>query len=181
MNIIPTEISDVLIIEPRVFEDQRGFFLESYNNKAFQEKTGLDVQFVQDNHSRSAQNVLRGLHYQNQQPQGKLVRVVAGEIFDVVVDLRKSSPTFGQWVGSLLSAENKQQLWVPVGFAHGFCVVSDYAEVQYKTTDYYAPQHERCVIWNDPDLAIAWPIEKAPIVSAKDQAGTPFKEAEVFP
>ncbi len=181
MNIIPTEISDVLIIEPRVFEDQRGFFFESYNKKAFQEKTGLDVQFVQDNHSRSAQNVLRGLHYQIQQPQGKLVRVVAGEIFDVVVDLRKSSPTFGQWVGSLLSAKNKQQLWVPVGFAHGFCVVSDFAEVQYKTTDYYAPQHERCVIWNDPDLAIAWPLEETPIVSAKDQAGTPFKEAEVFP
>lgn len=181
MNIIPTKISDVLIIEPRVFEDQRGFFYESHNEKAFQEKTGVDVRFVQDNHSRSTQNVLRGLHYQIQQPQGKLVRVVAGAIFDVVVDLRKSSPTFGQWFGSLISAENKQQLWVPVGFAHGFCVLSDYAEVLYKTTDYYAPQHERCVIWNDPDLAIAWPLEEAPIVSAKDQAGTPFKEAEVFP
>jgi dTDP-4-dehydrorhamnose 3,5-epimerase len=181
MNIIPTKISDVLIIEPRVFEDQRGFFYESYNEKAFCEKTGVDVHFVQDNHSRSAQNVLRGLHYQIQQPQGKLVRVVAGAIFDVVVDLRKSSPTFGQWFGSLISAENRQQLWVPVGFAHGFCVLSEFAEVQYKTTDYYAPQYERCVIWNDPDLAIAWPLEAAPTVSAKDQAGVPFKEAEVFP
>ncbi|HEY9598131.1 MAG TPA: dTDP-4-dehydrorhamnose 3,5-epimerase [Cyanophyceae cyanobacterium] len=181
MNIIPTKISDVLIIEPRVFEDQRGFFYESYNEKAFREKTGVDAQFVQDNHSRSAQNVLRGLHYQIQQPQGKLVRVVAGAIFDVVVDLRKSSPTFGQWVGGLLSAENKQQMWVPIGFAHGFCVLSESAEVLYKTTDYYAPGHERCVIWNDPDLAIAWPLEAAPTVSAKDQAGTPFKEAEVFP
>ena len=181
MNIIPTKISDVLIIEPRVFEDQRGFFYESHNEKAFQEKTGVDVRFVQDNHSRSTQNVLRGLHYQIQQPQGKLVRVVAGAIFDVVVDLRKSSPTFGQWVGSLLSAENKQQLWVPEGFAHGFCVLSEIAEVLYKTTDYYAPQHERCVVWNDPDIAIAWPITDAPIVSAKDQAGLPFKEAEVFP
>lgn len=181
MNIIPTKISDVLIIEPRVFEDKRGFFYESYNEKAFCEKTGVDVHFVQDNHSRSSSHVLRGLHYQIQQPQGKLVRVVAGAIFDVVVDLRKSSPTFGQWVGSLLSAENKQQLWVPVGFAHGFCVLSEFAEVQYKTTDYYAPQYERCVIWNDPDLAIAWPLEEAPIVSAKDQAGVSFKEAEVFP
>jgi dTDP-4-dehydrorhamnose 3,5-epimerase len=180
MNIIPTEIPDVLIIEPRVFEDQRGFFFESYNEKIFQEKTGLDVQFVQDNHSRSAQNVLRGLHYQIQQPQGKLVRVVAGEIFDVVVDLRKNSPTFGQWVGSTLSAQNKRQLWVPIGFAHGFCVISDFAEVLYKTSDYYAPQHERCVIWNDPNLAIAWPLQGEPTVSAKDQAGVPFKEAEIF-
>lgn len=181
MNIIPTKIPDVMIIEPRVFEDKRGFFYESFNEKAFREKTGVDANFVQDNHSRSAQNVLRGLHYQIQQPQGKLVRVVAGAIFDVVVDLRKSSPTFGQWVGGLLSAENKQQMWVPIGFAHGFCVLSESAEVLYKTTDYYAPGHERCVIWNDPDLAIAWPLEAAPTVSAKDQAGTPFKEAEVFP
>ena len=180
MNIISTKIPDVLIIEPRVFEDKRGFFYESFNEKAFREKTGVDANFVQDNHSRSAQNVLRGLHYQIQQPQGKLVRVVAGAIFDVVVDLRKSSPTYGQWVGSLLSAENKQQMWVPIGFAHGFCVLSEFAEVLYKTTDYYAPQHERCVIWNDPDLAIAWPLETAPTVSAKDQAGTPFKEAEMF-
>lgn len=181
MNIIPTEISDVLIIEPRVFEDQRGFFFESYNEKAFLEKTGLDVQFVQDNHSRSAQNVLRGLHYQIQQPQGKLVRAVAGEIFDVVVDLRKSSPTFGQWVGSTLSAQNKRQLWVPVGFAHGFCVLSEFAEVLYKTTDYYAPGHERCLIWNDHHLGVAWPLTDTPIVSAKDQAGVSFKEAEMFP
>jgi dTDP-4-dehydrorhamnose 3,5-epimerase len=180
MNITPTEIPDVLIIEPRVFEDQRGFFFESYNEKIFQEKTGLDVQFVQDNHSRSAQNVLRGLHYQIEQPQGKLVRVVAGEIFDVVVDLRKNSPTFGQWVGSTLSAHNKRQLWVPIGFAHGFCVISDFAEVLYKTSDYYAPQHERCVIWNDPNLAIAWPLQGEPTVSAKDQAGVAFKEAEIF-
>ena len=181
MNIIPTEIPDVLIIEPRVFEDNRGFFYESYNEKAFIEKTGVATQFVQDNHSRSTQNVLRGLHYQIQQPQGKLVRVVVGEIFDVAVDLRKSSPTFGQWVGSLLSAENKRQLWVPVGFAHGFCVVSSVAEVLYKATDYYAPQHERCVLWNDPDLAINWSLQGEPVVSAKDKAGQPFKTAEVFP
>ena len=181
MNIIPTEIPDILIIEPRVFEDQRGFFYESYNAKGFQEKIGVDLHFVQDNHSRSAKNVLRGLHYQIQQPQGKLVRVVAGEVFDVAVDLRKSSPTFGQWVGTLLSAENKRQLWVPAGFAHGFCVVSEFTEVLYKTTDYYAPQHERCVLWNDSDLGVAWPLTETPIVSAKDQAGVPFKDAEVFP
>ena len=181
MNIIPTELFDVLITEPRVFEDSRGFFYESYNEKAFIEKTGVATHFVQDNHSRSTQNVLRGLHYQIQQPQGKLVRVTVGAVFDVAVDLRKSSPTFGQWVGSLLSAENKRQLWVPPGFAHGFFVVSEVAEVLYKTTDYYAPQHERCVVWNDPDLAIAWPLTKEPLVSAKDQAGQPFKTAEVFP
>lgn len=180
MNIIPTEITDVLISEPRVFEDNRGFFYESYNERAFTEKTGVDTHFVQDNHSRSSKNILRGLHYQIQQPQGKLVRVVVGEVFDVAVDLRKSSPTFGQWVSCLLSAENKRQLWVPVGFAHGFCVVSEVAEVLYKTTDYYAPQHERCLLWNDPDLAIAWPITGDPLVSAKDQAGQSFKTAEVF-
>lgn len=180
MNIIPTKIADVLIIEPRVFEDNRGFFYESYNEKAFIEKAGVATHFVQDNHSRSTQNVLRGLHYQIQQPQGKLVRVVVGAVFDVAVDLRKSSPTFGQWVGSLLSAENKRQLWVPVGFAHGFCVVSEVAEVLYKTTDYYAPQHERCVHWNDPELAIEWAVRGNPVVSAKDQAGQPFKTAEVF-
>jgi dTDP-4-dehydrorhamnose 3,5-epimerase len=180
MNIIPTEISDVLIVEPRVFEDKRGFFYESYNEKAFREKTGVDACFVQDNHSRSDRNVLRGLHYQIQQPQGKLVRAVAGEVFDVVVDLRKSSPTFGQWVGTMLSAQNKRQLWVPEGFAHGFLVLSETAEVLYKTTDYYAPQHERCVLWNDPDLALAWPLAGDAIVSAKDQAGKLFKEAEVF-
>ncbi|HAA30244.1 MAG TPA: dTDP-4-dehydrorhamnose 3,5-epimerase [Cyanobacteria bacterium UBA8553] len=180
MNIIPTEVSDVLITEPRVFEDDRGFFFESFNEKAFAEKLGVEIRFVQDNHSRSTQNVLRGLHYQIQQPQGKLVRVVVGAVFDVAVDLRKSSPTFGQWVGSILSAENKRQLWVPAGFGHGFCVMSEVAEVLYKTTDYYAPQHERCVIWNDPDLAINWPLTGDPIVSAKDQAGAPFKSAEVF-
>lgn len=180
MNIIQTKITDVLIIEPRFFEDNRGFFYESYNEKAFFEKAGVATHFVQDNHSRSTQNVLRGLHYQIQQPQGKLVRVVVGAVFDVAVDLRKSSPTFGQWVGSLLSAENKRQLWVPVGFAHGFCVVSEVAEVLYKTTDYYAPQHERCVHWNDPELAIEWSLIGDPVVSAKDQAGQPFKTAEVF-
>jgi len=180
MNIIQTKITDVLIIEPRVFEDNRGFFYESYNEKTFLEKAGVATHFVQDNHSRSTQNVLRGLHYQIQQPQGKLVRVVVGAVFDVAVDLRKSSPTFGQWVGSLLSAENKRQLWVPVGFAHGFCVVSEVAEVLYKTTDYYAPQHERCVHWNDPELAIEWSLIGDPVVSAKDQAGQPFKTAEVF-
>jgi dTDP-4-dehydrorhamnose 3,5-epimerase len=181
MNIIETKIADVFIIEPRVFEDNRGFFYESYNERAFIEKAGVATHFVQDNHSRSTQNVLRGLHYQIQQPQGKLVRVVVGAVFDVAVDLRKSSPTFGQWVGSLLSAENKRQLWVPVGFAHGFCVVSEEAEVLYKTTDYYAPQHERCVHWNDPELAIEWSLIGDPVVSAKDQAGQPFKTAEVFP
>lgn len=181
MNIIPTEIPDVLITEPRVFEDDRGFFFESYNERTFIEKSGITTHFVQDNHSRSTQNVLRGLHYQIQQPQGKLVRVIVGSVFDVAVDLRKSSPTFGQWVGTLLSAENKRQLWVPAGFAHGFGVVSDVAEVLYKTTDYYAPQHERCVLWNDPDLAIAWPLTAEPIVSTKDKAGQPLKTAEVFP
>jgi dTDP-4-dehydrorhamnose 3,5-epimerase len=181
MNSIPTQVSDVLIIEPRVFEDNRGFFYESYNERAFAEKAGIATHFVQDNHSRSTQNVLRGLHYQIQQPQGKLVRAIVGAVFDVAVDLRKSSPTFGQWVGTLLSAENKRQLWIPVGFAHGFYVVSEVAEVLYKATDYYAPQHERCVHWNDPDLAIAWSLTGEPIVSAKDQAGLSLKTAEVFP
>jgi dTDP-4-dehydrorhamnose 3,5-epimerase len=181
MNIISTQVSDVLIIEPRVFEDNRGFFYESYNERAFAEKAGIATHFVQDNHSRSTQNVLRGLHYQIQQPQGKLVRAIVGAVFDVAVDLRKSSPTFGQWVGTLLSAENKRQLWIPVGFAHGFYVVSEVAEVLYKATDYYAPQHERCVHWNDPDLAIAWSLTGEPIVSAKDQAGLSLKTAEVFP
>lgn len=181
MNIIPTKVSDVFITEPRVFEDDRGFFYESYNEKAFAEKMGVEINFVQDNHSRSIQNVLRGLHYQIQQPQGKLVRVVVGTIFDVAVDFRKSSPSFGQWVGYLLSAENKRQFWIPPGFAHGFCVVSDVAEVLYKATDYYAPTHERCVMWNDPDLAIDWPVKVHPIVSKKDQMGQAFKAAEVFP
>ncbi len=181
MNILPTEIADVLIIKPQIFTDNRSFFYESYNEKAFTEKTGLSVHFVQDNHSRSAPNVLRGLRYQIQQPQGKLVRAIAGAIFDVAVDLRKSAPTFGQSLSCHLSAENKRQLWIPPGFAHGFLVLWDSAEVLYKTTDYYAPQHERCILWNDPDLAIDWPLSASPVVSAKDQAGQPFKTAEVFP
>jgi dTDP-4-dehydrorhamnose 3,5-epimerase len=180
MNIVPTEIPDVVIVEPKVFGDDRGFFFESFNEKAFQDKTGVSTHFVQDNHSRSRQNVLRGLHYQIQQAQGKLVRVVVGTIFDVAVDIRKSSPTFGQWVSCLLSAENKQTLWVPPGFAHGFLVMSDVAEVIYKTTDYYAPAHERSILWNDPDLAIAWPLTAEPILSAKDAAGKPFRDAEVY-
>jgi len=180
MNITPTEIADVLILEPRIFGDDRGWFFESFNEQAFNDKTAAGVHFVQDNHSCSAQNVLRGLHYQIQQPQGKLVRVVAGAIFDVAVDIRKSSSTFGQWVGCVLSAENKKQLWVPVGFAHGFVALSDQTEVLYKTTDYYAPAHERCIAWNDPDLAIAWSLTDPPIVSAKDQVGKSLQEAEVF-
>ncbi len=182
MNIITTEIPDVFIIEPKVFGDERGFFFESFNERVFAEKTGIKTQFVQDNHSRSGKNVLRGLHYQIQQTQGKLLRVVAGEIFDIAVDIRKSSPTFGQWVGCLLSGENKRQLWVPPGFAHGFLVVSDSADVLYKATDYYAPQYERCILWNDPDIGVEWPLNGAePILSAKDQAGQRLKSAEVFP
>lgn len=181
MNVVPTEIPEVLIIEPKVFEDDRGFFFESFNLRAFAEKIGLEADFVQDNHSRSNQNVLRGLHYQIQQPQGKLVRVVAGAVFDVAVDIRKSAPTFGKWVGCLLSAENKRQLWIPVGFAHGFLVISQTAEVLYKTTDYYAPGQERCILWNDPDLAINWELTATPVLSEKDQAGQPFKAAELFP
>lgn len=180
MNIFPTEIPDVLIIEPRVFEDARGFFLESYNSQAFAEKLGITEPFVQDNHSRSTQNVLRGLHYQIEQAQGKLVRTIAGAILDVAVDIRKPSPTFGQWVSCVLSAENKRMLWVPPGFAHGFLVISEVAEVLYKTTDYYAPQHERCILWNDPDLAINWSLSADPILSSKDQAGKPFKLADVY-
>jgi dTDP-4-dehydrorhamnose 3,5-epimerase len=181
MNIIPTEIPDVLLLEPRVFGDDRGFFFESFSEKVFQEKTGLDLRFVQDNHSCSAKGVLRGLHYQIQQPQGKLVRVVAGAIFDVAVDIRRSSPTFGMWVGYEISAENKRQIWVPPGFAHGFLSLSDRTEVLYKTTDYYAPAHERCIHWNDEMLAIAWNLSAEPTVSAKDQQGLSFQSAEVFP
>ncbi|NDJ19591.1 dTDP-4-dehydrorhamnose 3,5-epimerase [Myxacorys almedinensis] len=180
MKVIPTEIPDVLILEPHVFGDERGFFYESYNEQAFLEKVGISERFVQDNHSRSAKNVLRGLHYQIQQPQGKLVRAVVGEIFDVAVDLRQRSRFFGQWVGVRLSAQNKQQLWVPAGFGHGFVVVSDYAEVLYKTTDFYAPAHERSLRWDDPDLAIAWALEGEPRLSAKDQAGKWLRDAEVF-
>ncbi|MDJ0717348.1 MAG: dTDP-4-dehydrorhamnose 3,5-epimerase [Prochloraceae cyanobacterium] len=180
MKVIQTEIPDVLILEPQVFADERGFFLESYNHRVFQEKTAVKTDFVQDNHSRSLKNVLRGLHYQIKQPQGKLVRTIVGDVFDVAVDIRKSSPTFGQWVSCLLTAENKRQLWVPIGFAHGFLVVSEVAEVLYKTTDYYAKEHERSILWNDPDLAIDWPNKAEPILSAKDLAGQPFKTAEVF-
>ena len=180
MKVIPTAISDVLIIEPKVFGDDRGFFFESFNLNVFRQASGLDVDFVQDNHSKSAKNVLRGLHYQIQQPQGKLVRVVQGEVFDVAVDLRKHSKTFGQWVGIHLSAENKKQFWVPAGFAHGFVVLSETAEFLYKTTDYYAPQFERSIRWNDPKLAISWPISNDPLLSAKDANGTFFDDAEVF-
>ena len=181
MNVIKTTIPDVLIIEPRVFGDDRGFFFESFNEKMFEEKTGVRTRFVQDNHSRSGKNVLRGLHYQIQQPQGKLVRVVTGEVLDVAVDIRKSSPTFGQWVSCLLTAANKKQFWVPAGFAHGFVVLSDTADFLYKTTDYYAPQYERSILWNDPDLAIDWQVSGEPILSGKDRTAKPLKEAEVYP
>lgn len=181
MNIFSSKIPDVVVIEPRVFGDDRGFFFESFNAKAFEEKIGVSLPFVQDNHSRSIQNVLRGLHYQIEQPQGKLVRSLVGSIFDVAVDIRKSSPSFGRWVGYELSAENKRQLWVPAGFAHGFVVLSEFAEVAYKTTDYYAPQHERCILWNDADLAIDWQIKMPPMLSVKDQGGVTFKTADLFP
>ena len=180
MQTIPTSIPDVLIIEPKVFGDARGFFYESFNQSDFEQLTGRPVNFVQDNHSRSAQHVLRGLHYQIQQPQGKLVRVTAGEVFDVAVDIRRSSPTFGQWVGLNLSEQNKRMLWMPQGFAHGFVVLSEYAEFLYKTTDYWAPEHERCIAWNDPELAIDWPLAAVPLLSAKDAAGKSLREAELF-
>lgn len=180
MKIIPTEIPDLVIIEPRVFQDDRGFFFEAFNHQQFADKTGITAHFVQDNHSYSKQNVLRGLHYQIQQPQGKLVRVIVGTIFDVAVDIRKHSPFFGQWVGCELSADNKHQFWIPSGFAHGFVVLSEIAEVLYKTTDYYAPEYERCILWNDTDLAINWHSIAPPILSAKDAGGKPFKIAEVF-
>lgn len=180
MKCTPLAIPEVVLIEPNVFGDERGFFFESFNQARFEAAIGRSVQFVQDNHSRSAKNVLRGLHYQIQQPQGKLVRVVQGEVFDVAVDLRKSSPTFGQWVGETLSADNKRQLWIPEGFAHGFIVLSESAEFLYKTTDYYAPQYERCILWNDVTLGIAWPQGIQPVLSAKDAKGLPFRESEVF-
>ena len=173
MKATPLAIAEVVLIEPKVFGDARGFFFESFNQKAFNEATGTQHEFVQDNHSRSAKGVLRGLHYQIQQPQGKLVRVVRGAVFDVAVDIRKSSPTFGQWVGEELSEDNHRQLWVPPGFAHGFVVLSDAAEFLYKTTDYYAPQYERSILWSDPDLAIKWPVD-APILSVKDLQGLKF-------
>ncbi|MBS66931.1 dTDP-4-dehydrorhamnose 3,5-epimerase [Stutzerimonas stutzeri] len=181
MKVIETSIPDVLIIEPKVFGDERGFFYESFNAAAFEAATGLKRQFVQDNHSKSQRGVLRGLHYQIQQPQGKLVRVVAGEVFDVAVDLRRSSPSFGRWCGTHLSAQNQRQLWIPEGFAHGFVVLSETAEFLYKTTDYYAPEHERSLLWNDPELGIEWPFDEAPQLSAKDQAGKRLSDAELFP
>lgn len=180
MRVTPTAIAGVLLIEPKVFGDERGFFFESYNERDFADATGIAAKFVQDNHSRSVKNTLRGLHYQIQQPQGKLVRAVVGEVFDVVVDIRRSSPTFGQWVGERLSADNKTMLWIPAGLAHGFAVLSDYADFLYKTTDYWVPQHERTLLWNDPELAIAWPLAGEPILAAKDRAGKRLSEAEVF-
>ncbi len=181
MNVQPTGIPDVLLIEPKVFGDERGFFFESFSQRQWQQLTGLNTVFVQHNHSRSAKNVLRGLHYQIQQPQGKLVRVVQGEVFDVAVDIRRSSPTFGQWVGEILSAENKRQLWVPEGFAHGFLVLSESAEFLYLTTNYYAPEHDRAIIWNDPDLNIAWPLAGEPALSTKDKQARLFRKADLFP
>jgi dTDP-4-dehydrorhamnose 3,5-epimerase len=180
MQVTATAIPEVLLIEPKVFGDERGFFFESFSQRVWQEKTGIQRTFVQDNHSRSCRGVLRGLHYQIRQPQGKLVRVVLGEVFDVAVDLRRSSPTFGRWVGEFLSAENKKQLWVPEGFGHGFLVLSEYADFLYRTTEYYAPEHERCIIWNDPDIGIDWPLAMAPVLSGKDVQGLPFKQAEVY-
>ncbi len=180
MQVIATKIPDVLIIEPKIFGDERGFFFESFNKKTFEELTEVTAEFVQDNHSKSTQGVLRGLHYQIQKPQGKLVRVSAGEVRDVAVDLRKSSATFGQWVSVRLSAENKRQLWVPAGFAHGFVVLSETAEFLYKTTDYYAPEYERCIRWNDADLAIDWQYGNTPLVSEKDAKGNAFKKADLF-
>jgi len=180
MRVHKTEIPDVLIFEPKAFGDNRGYFFESFNRKQFGELSGVDVDFVQDNHSKSGRNVLRGLHYQIKQAQGKLVRVVAGEVFDVVVDIRKNSPTFGKWVGAVLSAENKLQLWVPPGFAHGFVVISDSAEFLYKTTDYWAPEHERCILWNDPAVGIHWPDGITPVLSDKDLAGKSLADADLF-
>ena len=179
MKATPLAIPDVILLEPKVFGDDRGFFFESFNQVKFEAAIGRHVTFVQDNHSRSVKNVLRGLHYQIQQPQGKLVRVVEGEVFDVAVDIRKSSPTFGRWVGEILSAENKRQMWVPEGFAHGFVVLSNTAECLYKTTDFYAPEHERCIVWNDPTIGIQWPLDE-PVLSVKDQQGKSLAKAEHF-
>jgi dTDP-4-dehydrorhamnose 3,5-epimerase len=180
MQVVRTEIPEVLLLEPQVFGDERGFFFEAYNRRAFREATGVDVDFVQDNHSRSGRNVLRGLHYQIRQAQGKLVRVIAGEIWDVAVDLRRSSPTFGKWTGFSLSAESKRTAWIPAGFAHGFVVVSESAEVLYKATDYYAPAHERTLLWSDPALGIPWPLKGEPVVAAKDRAGKLLEQADLF-
>ena len=181
MKVTPTAIPEVLVLEPQMFGDDRGFFFESFNARRFEQLTGLSVNFVQQNHSRSARNVLRGLHYQVRQPQGKLVRVVAGAIYDVVVDLRRASPFFGRWVGVELSADNRRQLWVPPGFAHGFVVTSDSAECLYNTTDYWAPEHERVLLWSDPALAIDWPLSGPPMLSGKDSQGLLLDAAEAFP
>jgi dTDP-4-dehydrorhamnose 3,5-epimerase len=180
MNAVPTALAGVVMLEPKVFGDDRGFFYESFNERRFLDLTGVAPRFVQDNHSRSVKGVLRGLHYQIRQAQAKLVRVIAGEVFDVVVDIRKSSPTFGQWVGAMLSADNRRQVWVPEGFAHGFVVTSDTAEFLYKTTDYWAPEHERCILWNDPAVAIDWPLDAPPLLSEKDKKGSLLADAEVF-
>ncbi|MBT1071769.1 dTDP-4-dehydrorhamnose 3,5-epimerase [Pelotalea chapellei] len=181
MTITQTSIPEVLVIEPKVFGDDRGFFFESFNERLWHELTGLTVRFVQHNHSRSAGGVLRGLHYQIQHPQGKLVRVIKGEVYDVAVDLRRSSPTCGRWFGTTLSEANKRQMWVPPGFGHGFCVTSDEAEFLYLTTDFWSPEHERCIAWNDPELAINWPLSGEPILSVKDRVAPLLKEAELFP
>jgi dTDP-4-dehydrorhamnose 3,5-epimerase len=181
VKVIRSEIPEVLFLEPRVFSDQRGFFLESYNKRSFREATGLDVEFVQDNQSRSGQGVLRGLHYQVKQPQGKLVRIVAGEVFDVAVDLRRGSPTFARYAATRLDAASQRMIWIPPGFAHGFLVLSEHADVLYKTTDYYAPEHERSLLWSDRDLGIRWPLQGPPILSPKDAAAAPLARAELFP
>jgi dTDP-4-dehydrorhamnose 3,5-epimerase len=182
MKLIPTSLADVVILEPKVFGDDRGFFFESFNERSFMKLIGAaqDIRFVQDNHSKSAKNVLRGLHYQIRQPQGKLVRVVRGEVFDVAVDIRKSSPSFGKWTGTTLSGDNKRQMWIPAGFAHGFVVTSESAELLYKTTDYWAPEYERCIAWNDPVIGIDWPIGVEPALSGKDRQGSLLADAEVF-
>jgi dTDP-4-dehydrorhamnose 3,5-epimerase len=179
MKVTATKLADVLLVEPRILGDSRGFFFESWNEREF-ERLGIPARFVQDNHTRSAKGVLRGLHYQVRRPQGKLVRVVSGEIFDVAVDIRRSSPTFGRSEGRRLSAEIGGLLWIPPGFAHGFCVVSDFADVLYKATDFYAPEHERCILWSDPEIGIEWPLSGAPVLSAKDAAGVRLRDAEVF-
>jgi dTDP-4-dehydrorhamnose 3,5-epimerase len=180
MKVVPTAIPDVVILEPRVFEDERGFFLESWNARDLRAALGRDVSFVQDNHSGSRRGVLRGLHYQIVQPQGKLVRVARGRVFDVAVDLRRSSATFGRWVGVELSGDDHRQVLVPPGFAHGFLVLSDWADVLYKTTDFYAPEHERCLMWNDPAIGIDWPLAGEPLLAPKDRAGLPLRQAETF-
>lgn len=180
MKVIDTSLPDVKIIEPKVFEDARGFFFESFNSRVFEQQIAAGVQFTQDNHSRSSKGVLRGMHYQIQHPQGKLVHVLSGEVFDVAVDMRRSSPTFGKWAGALLSAENKRHMWIPPGFAHGFVVLSDTAEFFYKTADFWYPEHERCLLWNDPDVAIDWPIDFEPILAKKDAAAQRLRDAEVY-